>query len=101
MADAAHEQAEADDAIAHNHKGGKNSVARQSCLFGQGGPKGDMASGSSLEVNCELECLYITFQKRRGCAASRISYDGLHAISIRTAAPDCLRGFSCAPQDRK
>ena len=37
MADTAHEQAEADDAIAHNHNGGENSVARQSCLFGRGG----------------------------------------------------------------
>jgi hypothetical protein len=26
-------------------------------------PKGDMASGNGLEVNCELACLYITFQE--------------------------------------
>jgi hypothetical protein len=54
-----------------------------------------MASGTGLEVNCELECLYITFQKRPGCAASRIPYDGLHATRIRTAAPDaaeCTKG---------
>ena len=34
MTDAAPEQTGADDAVAHNHDGGKNRVARQSCFFG-------------------------------------------------------------------
>jgi hypothetical protein len=37
MAGAAAQQTESDDAIAHDHHGGKNGVAREICLFGRSG----------------------------------------------------------------
>ena len=37
MTDAAPKQAGADNTVAHDHHGGENSVARQSCFFGWSG----------------------------------------------------------------
>src|SRR3984893_1186814 len=54
--------------------------------------------GAVLRLIASSSAFTSRFRRWRGCAASRIPYDGLHATRIRTAAPDCLRGFSCAPQ---